>query len=1116
MSDARDRDLLLAVLTDELGVVDRQRLLTTMNAWAGQRERPLGEFLVESGCLDNAERAWLQRAVDRQIQRHGDAKTSLRSLGAQGAASDIIEAGASPELAAGLSTLVPVQPGLGAGDSLGSSTAMTGRYEILRHHASGGLGEVFLARDGELHREVALKEIQARFADDEDLRARFLLEAEITGGLEHPNIVPVHGLGKDCDGRPFYVMRFIRGESLLEAIARYHGPETSHRPPGEQILMLRKLLSNFLDVCNAAAYAHSRGVIHRDLKPENVMLGPYGETLLLDWGLAKLVQRDQQAAAVEAKGDAAPPPLESTLHPAAAGSPTPTRVGSVVGTLAYMSPEQAAGLVDQLGPASDIYSLGAMLYAILTGHAPFGGSKSDQVRQQIIVGNCVRPRQANPRVSPALEAICLKAMSLDPRRRYATARELADDVDAWLADEPVRAWREPWPIRAARWMRRHRTLMGAGMAAMLVAAISLTAGVLLLGAANERERAARELAQQQERQARENFQMARDAVDRYLTRVSDDPRLKAHDLERLRRDLLETARQFYERFIQQQSDDPELQAASAWAHFRLAIITAETGSKQRAAELLGQARDTFSELAAMCPESLDYRFGELQSQLKLAGVFAEISRPKEAVRELAAARAIADDLLARDPRNPAYRAALAAVHSTAARLCIESKDYAQAETEYRAAIEVRANLVARSPDAAEQQSLLARDETGLAILYRQQNRRDEATKLLFSAADRHTQLVDAHRDVPEYLMDLANACDNLATFYGDVAGAAGQIETAYQKALVIRRRLLRTHPEVAQYQAGVAGSYFNLAVLYSRGGQFAKCEQTYLTARQMYEQLAEEHPDVPDYRDTLGAVMNNQGLLYRTLGRQPEAISSLKTAIEIRRRLTSHAPDSRQYLQRLASSCVNLGDTRSANGQAKEADAAYLEAQGIYEKLAAKFARDTDAAIELGSLYCKIGCIALEQRKFREALDSADKAVKLVQLRSAAERSLPGLKIVLLTAAWCRAEAGARSGDQAIAAAAAKELAPQCQKQGAALYRLAAVWALASAAAAKDAKLDPAERSRLAEEYAAAAIAALTQCRDTGFFKDATQTKRLPLDACFDSLRQRSDFKRLLDSPGKP
>src|SRR5207249_163049 len=221
------------------------------------------------------------------------------------------------------------------------------RFRILRPHARGGLGQVSVAHDEELHREVALKEIQERHADHPESRSRFLLEAEITGGLEHPGIVPVYGLGTYGDGRPFYAMRFIRGDSLQDAIKHFHEAEEPGRDPGQRALELRQLLGRFVAVCNTIGYAHSRGVLHRDLKPGNIMLGQYGETLVVDWGLAKPMNRR------ELDVDSSQGPL----RPAAGSGSAPTLMGSAIGTPRYMSPEQASGRLDLLGPASDASSL---------------------------------------------------------------------------------------------------------------------------------------------------------------------------------------------------------------------------------------------------------------------------------------------------------------------------------------------------------------------------------------------------------------------------------------------------------------------------------------------------------------------------------------------------------------------------------------------------------------------------------------------------------------------------------------------------------------------------------------------------------------------------------------
>jgi tetratricopeptide (TPR) repeat protein/tRNA A-37 threonylcarbamoyl transferase component Bud32 len=385
-----------------------------------------------------------------------------------------------------------------ASSPLSMPTSSGRRFRILRHHVRGGLGEVYVARDEELHREVALKEIQDRHADDPQSRSRFVLEAEITGGLEHPGVVPVYGLGQHPDGRPFYAMRFIHGESFRDSIARFHRAEGPGRDPGEGVLELRQLLGRFLDVCNALAYAHSRGVLHRDLKPDNVMLGPYGETLVVDWGLAKLF--DGKASTARSESGPLKPPSMSRL--------APTLTGAAMGTPPYMSPEQAAGQLDRLGPASDVYSLGATLYCLLTGRAPFEDRQVDLVLQKVRRGDFPPPRQIKGSVAPPLESICLKAMALEPADRYATPRALAEDIEHWLADEPVSAYQEGWSEHLARWSRRHRTWTQAGAAALLaVTVISVVAAVLVDHArrdeqfARQQERAARTREDQQRRLA---------------------------------------------------------------------------------------------------------------------------------------------------------------------------------------------------------------------------------------------------------------------------------------------------------------------------------------------------------------------------------------------------------------------------------------------------------------------------------------------------------------------------------------------------------------------------------------------------------------------------------------
>lgn len=393
-------------------------------------------------------------------------------------------------------TLMPSGEGPGGDRQAGGTGASqaASRYRIVRSHARGGLGEVFVAVDEELGREVALKEIQGRHADDLESRARFLLEAEVTGQLEHPGIVPVYGLACYPDGRPFYAMRFIKGQSLKDAIRRFHEDASLRADPGKWSLELRKLLERFRDVCNAIAYAHSKGVLHRDLKPDNVMLGEYGETLVVDWGLARVMGRK----------DRAPVGGEALRLSAEAQGSGCTQVGSVLGTPAYMPPEQAEGKLDDLGPASDVYSLGATLYHLLTGKAPFVDPNMSNVLAQVGRGEFLPPRRVNSAVPAPLEAVCLKAMALKPEDRYGSPRALADDVEHWLADEPVTALPETTGQRWARWARRHRSWMRAGTAALLVIVGVLIVAVLIVTRSREQEQAAL----RNEKAARANEQAA--------------------------------------------------------------------------------------------------------------------------------------------------------------------------------------------------------------------------------------------------------------------------------------------------------------------------------------------------------------------------------------------------------------------------------------------------------------------------------------------------------------------------------------------------------------------------------------------------------------------------------
>lgn len=479
-----DRNLLLGLLALQNNLITREQLVTAFSLWVLDKQRGLVDLLQEQHALQPDTRALLEALVRLHVERHNnDPQQSLQALSTLDDARGELLSIASPELQASLQQIPSPRSGADPFATLvGSSTSQGTRFRILRPHARGGLGEVHVALDTELHREVALKEIQNRHADHHDVRARFKLEAEITGGLEHPGIVPVYGLGTYEDGRPFYAMRFIKGDNLQEAIARFHAPQAKG-DAGQNNLQLRGLLRRLIDVCDALQYAHDRGILHRDLKPGNIMIGKYGETLVVDWGLAKVI-----GSAAQQTGRMEVTPTDALLKPSshASGEISETLPGSAIGTPAYMSPEQAAGQLDKLGPGSDVYSLGATLYHILTGQPPFLGSDLGMVLKKVKTGDLPSARQLKASVPLSLDAICRRAMALQPEQRYASPRELSDDLEHWLADEPVVALPENWIARTARWLRRNRAIAVSISVATPVILGSLLIANYLVGLARQK------------------------------------------------------------------------------------------------------------------------------------------------------------------------------------------------------------------------------------------------------------------------------------------------------------------------------------------------------------------------------------------------------------------------------------------------------------------------------------------------------------------------------------------------------------------------------------------------------------------------------------------------------
>jgi eukaryotic-like serine/threonine-protein kinase len=763
--------------------------------------------------------------------------------------------------------------------SLGQFSSLGNRYRLLRPHAKGGLGEVYVATDEELSREVAIKQIQQNHADNPESRARFVLEAELTGGLEHPGIVPVYGLGQYDDGRPFYAMRFIRGDSLKEAISDFHDVAKSGMSDSERSVQFRKLLGRFIDVCDAVEYAHSRGVLHRDLKPGNVMLGKYGETLVVDWGLAKAVGRHDPMP-----GD------EPTLRPSSSSGSAPTQMGRAIGTPAYMSPEQASGRLDLLGPASDVYSLGATLFSLLTGQAPLKDPDPTEIMRKVQRGDIPRPRDVNPHVPKALEAICRKAMSLEPAHRYSSPRALAEDIEHWLADEPVSAYRDAILARSARWARRHKVAVATISGLLVTAVVSLSIGAALLAGANRRTAAAQRKAEENALVAQENAKVARQAVRDYMTTVSQETLLEEPGMQPLRRKLLTTALTYYQGFVNEHANDPELQFELCEAHYRVGSIAVLIGKLDDALPAFRKALELSGQLMERQPNSSAVRLQRARCFDAIAAIDKDAGRLDNALAGFHEAAGLLQELARQRPDNLDVLNELINIQNTIALVKSDQGKSEEAKEIYLRALELAKPLVNAPDPDGDYRNLLGMLRHNLGTYYRKRGNHTSSIEHFESAIDYRNRLVEQFPNRQSFNHKLSLTYSNLGNAYSDLGQSRKAIDF-YRKSTEIREKLVRENPAVTEYRDLLAASYSHLGSEYRRLGDTQASEDLAIKVVAYYEQLVKEHPDVVDYRKALGMSYYNLGNLY--LG-NPAADASIRDDESLRKK-TSQAID--QYLK---------------------------------------------------------------------------------------------------------------------------------------------------------------------------------------------------------------------------
>jgi tetratricopeptide (TPR) repeat protein len=775
-------------------------------------------------------------------------------------------------------------------------------YEILEELGRGGTGVVFKARQVALQRIVALKMLLSGHAGHPE-RKRFQVGAEAMARLTHPNIVPVFEVGEH-NGPPLFSMEYCPGGTLAGRLAG------TPLPPATAALLVRTLAA-------AMHAAHQANVIHRDLKPANVLVVEPSSTPLerctlkiTDFGLAKRLEADSGQ----------------------------TRSGSILGTPSYMAPEQAEGRAHEVGPPADIYALGAILYELLTGRVPFRAPTLLETLEQVRSREPVAPTELQPRVPRDLETICLKCLEKDPKKRYTTAQDLADDLRRFRAGEAIKARRTSAWERAWKWGKRRpapAALMAVSVSAALI--LSVLGGVAFYQwrtaeAALLSKQESLERAEEAEKAATANWQLAEKAVDECFNVAKEDPLFQAPRMEKARKLLLAKTLPFYRHFRDQRPGDGTLPLLEAEQWFRVGYIEAVLGKTTQAREAYEKARRLYRERVENDPQAADHQEKLARTLNNLANLLVRLGKHEEALTEYQQACKLQGELVQAHPRVDGYREYLARTHNNLGNLLNTLGRRGQALEEYRQAHDLQAALVKAQPGVPTYQRELGRTHSNRGWLLVELGKGQEALKEYQQARDIAGKLVKAHPGVPEYQSDLAIAHNNL----GPLLATLGQREAAlkeYRQAHDLQFQLVKAHPDVPKFQHGLAVTNNNLGLVLEALGKRDQALTTYQQARDLCGGLVGAHPNEPNYQKELARAHHNLGLLLASLGKREEALRQYQKAHTIQHHLVETQPGVSRYQDDLARTHNNTGLLLKELGKRPQALKEFAQVRDILRRL---------------------------------------------------------------------------------------------------------------------------------------------------------------------------------------
>jgi serine/threonine protein kinase len=898
-----------------------------------------------------------------------------------------------------------------------------GDFRLVRELGRGGMGIVYEAHQVSLNRRVALKVLPFAAALNPRQLQRFKTEAQAAAQLHHSHIVPVYAVGCET-GVHYYAMQLIDGQTLADAIARIQAEQSPHaRKPGRgledlllptspssegrggdddsTVLQILKpdepspsavraasTAANYLPAATTARpparagcirtatelaaqaadaldYAHQVGVVHRDVKPANLMVDGRGHLWVTDFGLVRYAD-------------------EGGL----------TVTGELLGTLRYMSPEQATARRGVVDHRTDIYALGATLYELLTLAPVHTGRSRADLFAQIVGADPVPLRRLNPAVPVDLETVVLKALAKDPDRRYQTAEELAADLRRFLADQPVKARRPSRGERLWRWVRRHRRL-AVGGAVMAVFAVGCLA-VSLAGVARERDEAVRRRAQ------------ARAAVDAMYGDVAEKWLADQPHLEPLQRDFLRRALAFYEEFAQDACEDPDAQVAAARAALRVGDIHARLGEFEQAEPAYEAAVDRLSRLLAERQAFASARVEEAVA-LNHRGVFRR-SRGglAGALADFRAAAALADPLAAADS---AAREALAGSRANAGLALHGLGRLAEAQAAYRAALQLRDEMAVVDPASPNRRHDLASCVNNFGLLLRDAGRAAEAEAAFTRAIIVWHDLAADYPGVPAYRAGCAAGLHNRGVARAS-DGRTADADQDFVAALRLRDRLRQDFPQVIGYRADAAATLHDRGASLAAAGRHVEAEHALRAVYDLRQGLVAARPDDAGYRGDLAATHHALGDLLAATGRWTAAGAAYRASLALREAPNcGPAGPARTF---------ELAATRLALGRVAAAAGVTSDAESLFRSAMAALAGHADAgpawALALAAAEVDLGCLLAATGRAVEAGPIARRAAGRAAAVADRQPTAPAPREVL-AAAWALAgELAVGRPDEAAAA----------------------------------------------------------------------------------------------------